>query len=167
MLLTSSDPLDFCQEVRMRRNGIPHSFSLVALVGAAAFLCAAPSGADPDRSPRPGGVYLLKPGIFVAKRASCTKPPRGAIRFYDGKGINPFPPRGCVARVISKKRSGYGSLYVVRQSCTMGGTSFVERQVLDIPDALNFTVRSEGNAAYRYCPIHELPERLRPFSQGK
>lgn len=137
---------------------------------AAAFIpAAAPAGADVDRSPKPGGVYLLKPGIFVAKGTPCGSPPNAAIKRYDGKGISTAHTHGCVARVLSKRAYGYGHRYTVSQSCIDSGTGpgkrFTERQTIDIPDALTFTIRSQGSTAYRYCPIAELPPELRKAAQ--
>ncbi|MET3722716.1 hypothetical protein [Sphingomonas trueperi] len=140
------------------------SIALLAL----ASLIAKPAAADADRTPPPGGVNKLKPGIFVAEGARCSRPPNAAIRRYDGKGISSVHRRACIARILSKRRSGYGSLYKVSQSCIDTGAGpgkrVVEQQTIDIPDALHFTIRSQGNTAYRYCPIRELPPGLRATS---
>jgi hypothetical protein len=148
----------------MSPTSVRHVLASISLLALAA-LVPASSAADPDRSPKPGGVYKLKPGIFVAQGVSCSNPPNAAIKRYDGKGISTAHTRACVARILSKRRSGYGSLYTVSQSCIDAGAGpgkrFVERQTIDIPDALNFTIRSQGNTAYRYCPIRELPAGLR------
>ncbi|MET3711898.1 hypothetical protein ABIC65_002607 [Sphingomonas trueperi] len=148
----------------MYQTSVRHVLASFALLTGAA-LVATPTSADPDRTPPPGGVYKLKPGIFVAQGVSCGNPPNVAIRRYDGKGISSAHSRACIARILSKRRSGYGSLYRVSQSCIDAGAGpakrVVERQTIDIPDALNFTIRSQGNTTYRYCPIRELPARLR------
>ncbi len=151
----------------MSTSSVRHALASIAALTAAA-LVATPSAADPDRTPPPGGVYKLKPGIFVARGVRCGNPPNAAIRRYDDKGISTAHGRACIARVLSKRPSGYGSLYKVSQTCIHVGANpgkrFVERQTIDIPDALNFTIRSEGNTSYRYCPIRELPPRLRATS---
>lgn len=148
----------------MPQTSVRQISPFIALLALAA-LVATPAAAEPDRSPPPGGVYKLKPGIFVSQGARCSNPPNVAIRRYDGKGINSAHSRACIARILSKRRNGYGSLYKVSQSCIDAGTGpgkrFVERQTIDIPDALHFTMRSQGNTAYRYCPIRELPPGLR------
>jgi hypothetical protein len=54
----------------------------------------APAWASVDTSPKPGGVYKLKPGIFVAKDVDCGSPPNVALRQYDGKGISTAHTRG-------------------------------------------------------------------------
>jgi hypothetical protein len=136
----------------------------LAALGLAALL-AAPAGADVDRSPKPGGVYKLKPGIFVAKDTPCESPPNASIKRYDGKGISTAHTRACVARVLSKRKSGYGSVYRVSQSCIDAGSGpgkrFTERQTVDVPDALTFTIKSQGDTTYRYCPVYQLPAGLR------
>jgi ABC-type proline/glycine betaine transport system permease subunit len=148
----------------MPQTSVRQLLPSIALLALAA-LIATPAAADADRSPPPGGVYKVKPGIFVAEGARCSRPPNAAIRRYDGKGISSMHSRACIARILSKRRSGYGSLYKVSQSCIDAGTGlgkrFVERQTIDIPDALHFTMRSQGNTSYRYCPIRELPPGLR------
>jgi hypothetical protein len=152
------------QEAAMAQTSVRHVLTFIPLLAVAA-LVATPTAAEADRSPKPGGVYKLKPGIFVPQGVSCRNPPNAAIKRYDGKGISTAHTRACVARVLSKRRSGYGSLYKVSQSCVDAGAGpgkrIVERQTIDIPDALNFTIRSQGNTAYRYCPIQELPAGLR------
>ncbi|GAA0749304.1 hypothetical protein [Sphingomonas sp. ABOLD] len=148
----------------MSQTNVRHVLASFALLTVAA-LVATPTAADPDHSPPPGGVYTLKPGIFVAQGVSCGNPPKAAIRRYDGKGISSAHSRACIARILSKRRSGYGSLYTVSQSCIDAGAGpakrVVAQQTIDIPDALHFTIRSEGRTAYRYCPIRELPAGLR------
>jgi len=133
----------------------------VALLGTSL----SPANADPDRSPPPGGVYKLKPGIFVAKGTSCASPPNAAIRRYDGKGISTAHTRACSARILSRRKSGYGMLYTVSQTCIDAGAGpgkrFTERQLVDVPDALTFTIRSKDSTTYRYCPIRQLPADLR------
>ena len=120
-------------------------------------LAASASMAEVDRSPKPGGVYKLKPGVFVEQGPSCKNPPNAAMKLYDGRGISTAHTRACVARVISKPRSGYGHVFKVSQSCVDTGTGpgkrFVERQTIDIPDALNFLITSQGNAKYRWCAV--------------
>lgn len=128
-------------------------------------LVASPAAAEVDRSPRPGGVYKLKPGIFVANGARCQDPANAELRSYDGKGISTAHTRACVARVLSKRPSGYGFRYRVVQSCIDAGSGpgkrFTERQTVDVPDALTFSIKSQGGTTYRYCPLDQLPPELK------
>lgn len=122
---------------------------------------AAPAWASVDTSPKPGGVYKLKPGIFVAKDVDCGSPPNAAIRLYDGKGISTAHTRACKASVRSKR----GSTYTVDQSCIDAGSGpaprFVQRQQVVVQDALTFTqVIGKGRTSYRYCPVYQLPKGL-------
>jgi hypothetical protein len=133
-------------------------FGLTALIASSAM-------AEVDRSPRPGGVYRLKPGLFVASGARCQDPANAALRRYDGKGISTAHTRACLARVLSKRRSGYGFRYSVTQSCIDAGSGpgkrFTERQTIDVPDALTFSMPAKGGTTYRYCPLDQLPPELR------
>jgi hypothetical protein len=129
--------------------------SLTVLVMAAA------AGASVDKSPRPGGVYRLKPGIYVQKGSDCGSPPNAAIRRYDGQGIATAHTRACRARVLSR----HGITYQVVQSCIDAGAGpgprMTERQTIDVPDALTFSIRKAGRGtSYRYCPSSMLPRDL-------
>ncbi|WP_380784764.1 hypothetical protein [Sphingomonas sp. R86521] len=122
----------------------------LAMAGAAA--------ASVDTSPKPGGVYKLKPGIYVQKGVSCGTAPNSAIRQYDGRGISDAHSRSCRARILSRR----GEAYEVSQSCIDAGAGpaprVVQRQVVTVPDALTFTMRTgRGASAYRYCPAYMLP----------
>lgn len=44
--------------------------------------------ASVDRSSKPGGIYRLKPGIYVQKGVGCGTAPNAAVRSYDGRGIS-------------------------------------------------------------------------------
>nr|KIS31298.1 hypothetical protein TQ38_17495 [Novosphingobium sp. P6W] len=123
---------------------------------------AVPVSASVDTSPRPGGVFKLKPGIYVQKGTDCGSPPNAAIRRYDGKGISTPNTHACVARVLSRK----GQSYSVRQSCIDTGVGkgprITEKQVVDVSDALTFKLRTRGaGTSYRYCPAYMLPKDLR------
>jgi len=127
-----------------------------------ALLAATGTWASVDPSPRPGGVYRLKPGIYVMKGASCRDPANAEIRQYDGRGLSTAHTRACRARVLSRK----GNRYTVSQSCIDAGAGpaprFVERQTVTVADALTFTLATRGPAtSYRYCPIDQLPAGLR------
>lgn len=140
----------------------PHNSLRAAIAIAAAGMIAASASASVDTSRKPGGVYLLKPGIFVAKGSSCREPANAAIRQYDGKGISTAHSRSCVARILSRR----GSTYEVSQSCIGAGAGpaprEVERQTIAIQDALTFSVgRGRAATTYRYCPIDQLPADLR------
>ncbi|MBC3941873.1 hypothetical protein [Sphingomonas albertensis] len=129
---------------------------------AAACMIVAVATASVDTSRKPGGVYLLKPGIFVAKGSSCREPANAAIRQYDGRGISTAHTRSCVARILSRR----GSTFDVSQSCIDAGAGraprVVERQTVSVQDALTFsTGRARGATTYRYCPIDQLPVELR------
>lgn len=131
------------------------------LVGVA--IAVAPAAvASVDPSPRPGGVYRLKPGIYVQKETACASAPNSAIRHYDGRGISTPHTRACRARVLSR----HGNRYEVSQSCIDAGAGpaprFVERQTVSIRDALTFSIKTRGPAAeYRYCPAYMLPAGIR------
>ena len=117
--------------------------------------------ASVDTSPKPGGVYRLKPGIYVEKGTDCAAPANAAIRQYDGKGISTAHTHACKAVVKSRK----GKRYTVDQSCIDAGTGpgkrFKERQVVISDDALTFQQTISGNTAtYGYCPIDQLPAEL-------
>jgi hypothetical protein len=129
---------------------------------AAACMIAAVATASVDTSRKPGGVYLLKPGIFVAKGSSCREPANAAIRQYDGKGISTAHTRSCVARILSRRVGTFD----VSQSCIDAGAGraprVVERQTVSVQNALTFsTGRGRGATTYRYCPIDQLPVELR------
>jgi hypothetical protein len=117
------------------------------------------ASASVDRSQPPGGVYRLKPGIYVAKGTACGDAPNAAIRKYDGVGISDAHTHACRAKILSRR----GSSYVVNQSCVDAGVGtaprVVERQTVDIRDALTFSVATKGpKTTYRYCPIYMLPK---------
>lgn len=135
------------------------SVALAATAGTAAL-------ASVDTSPKPGGVYRLKPGIYVARGSSCAAPANAAIRRYDGRGISDAHSRACRARILSRK----GSSFTVSQSCIDAGTGpaprVTERQTVTVQDALTFTVKTRGpGTTYSYCPIYQLPADLRKMAQ--
>lgn len=127
---------------------------IFASLALAALAVGTPASASVDSSPKPGGVYRLKPGTFVRKGVSCAHAPNSAIRQYDGRGISDAYSRGCRARILSRK----GDRYTVMQSCIGAGVGAAprvsERQTVTVPDALTFTLKARGPAAtYRYCPV--------------
>jgi hypothetical protein len=114
--------------------------------------------ASVDTSPKPGGVFKLKPGIFVAEGTRCEDAPNAALRRYDGRGIATAHTRACKARILSRK----GSRFSVVQTCIDAGAGpgrrFSERQQIQVRDALSFTQTIQGaGATYRYCPAYQLP----------
>jgi len=128
--------------------------------------CCASSWASVDTSPRPGGVYRLKPGIYVESSTDCGSPPNAAIRRYDGKGISTAHTRACRAKVLSKK----GKAYTVRQSCIDAGSGparrFDQTQKISVADALTFSQTIRGyTTTYRYCPVPQLPSDLRAYAR--
>jgi hypothetical protein len=141
----------------MKRSNVGHLIALATLLalGSAA-------SASVDRSPPPGGVYRLKPGIYVEKGTACGDAPNAAIRKYDGLGISDAHSHACKARVISRR----GGKIVVDQSCIDAGFGpaprVTERQTVSVHDALTFTVSTKGpGATYRYCPAYMLPKGVR------
>jgi hypothetical protein len=138
----------------------------VTLALASAGLVASAAVASADTSRKPGGVYFLKPGIYVEKGASCREPANVSIRQYDGKGISTAHTRSCITRILSRR----GNTYDVSQSCIDAGAGpaprVVEKQTVAVQDALTFLLGHGRNATtYRYCPIGELPVDLRRQAQ--
>jgi hypothetical protein len=132
---------------------------LTMIAGVAAATAAA---ASVDTSPKPGGVYRLKPGIYVRKDVACKTAPNAAVRQYDGRGISSAHTRACRARILSRT----GDRFEVSQSCIDAGAGpaprFTERQTIRIADALTFTQTMRGKGStYRYCPAYMLPAGLR------
>ncbi|WP_288381518.1 hypothetical protein [uncultured Massilia sp.] len=128
--------------------------------------CCLPAWASVDTSPKPGGVYKLKPGIYVASDMDCGSPPNAAIRRYDGKGISTAHTRACRATVQSRK----GKVYTVRQSCIDAGSGpaprFTQTQKISVPDALTFSQTIRGHTTtYRYCPVYQLPKELQAYAR--
>ncbi len=121
-----------------------------------------PASAEVDRSPPPGGVYRLKPGIYVAKSATCESPANADIREYDGKGISTAHSRTCRVKILSHR----GSKFTVVQSCLDAGAGpakrFSERQVIRWDNAIQFGQTIAGyTRTYNYCPVYQLPKDLR------
>jgi hypothetical protein len=134
----------------------------------AGLLAANHAAASVDTSAPPGGVYRLKPGIYVARGSACESPANAAVRQYDGKGIGTAHTRACKAAVRSRK----GSTYTVDQSCIDAGAGpaprVVQRQQVTVHDALTFTQTIKGNATrYAYCAPYQLPADLRKAAQGR
>lgn len=120
------------------------------------------AGASADRTPKPGGVYRLKPGIYVAEGSECRAPANAAIRRYDGKGISTAHTRACKAKVRQRR----GNRYTVAQSCIDAGAGNAPRRIqhqqVTVKDALTFTQNIAGNVTtYHYCPVRQLPRDLR------
>lgn len=118
--------------------------------------------ASVDTSSKPGGVFRLKPGIYVPKEVDCGSARLAGARRYDGQGIGRVNGDVCRARVLSRRRDRYE----VSQSCVQAGRDQVsrvaERQTVTVIDALTFTLRTRGGGAtYRYCPASMLPANLR------
>ena len=131
----------------------------------AIIVCSFTSGgvlASADNTPKPGGVFALKPGVFVAKGQDCADPANAGMRIYDGKGIHGSATHACVAKIIKKT----GKRYVVDQSCidtpAGDGPRTIARESILIQDALTF-VAGEGVKAtsFTYCPASQLPSWLK------
>lgn len=120
--------------------------------------------AESVRSAKAGGVYTLKPGIFVDGSIGCANPPNAAIKLYDGKGISTAHTRACRAKILSMRASGRSKIYKVSQSCIDAGSGpgkrFTEVQTVTVADAMTFTISSKGSTIYRYCPPSKLPAGL-------
>lgn len=128
----------------------------------AALVIGVPAIGSVDRSPKPGGVYRLKPGIYVQNGVSCASAPNAAIREYDGRGISDAHSRACRARILTRK----GNRYTVTQSCIDAGAGpaprVSQRQTVTVADALTFTLQTRGRGTtYRYCPASMLPSGLK------
>lgn len=113
-------------------------------------------------SPKSGGVYRLKHGIYVAEGSQCRAPANAAIRSYDGKGISTAHTRACKAKV-GKRR---GSVYTVAQSCIDAGAGIAPRRIqhqqVTVKNSSTFTQDIAGNVTtYHYCPVRQLPPELR------
>ncbi|HEX8031581.1 MAG TPA: hypothetical protein VF491_24100 [Vicinamibacterales bacterium] len=135
---------------------------LLPAAGAVLGLVATAAAASVDTSPPPGGVYRLKPGIYVQQGIDCSSPPNAALRQYDGRGISDPHTRSCRVRVLARKENRYS----VSQSCIDAGAGpaprISERQTVVVQDALTFSQRTRGAPiTYRYCPAYMLPPELR------
>ena len=133
-----------------------------AIIGLTVFASATVATASVDTSPKPGGVYRLKPGTYVQKDVPCGSAPKAAIRQYDGRGISSAHTRACRARILSRR----GNRFEVSQSCIGAGAGraprSAERQSVSVADALTFTLKTRGSGTtYRYCPAYMLPAGLR------
>jgi hypothetical protein len=133
-------------------------------------LACVPASASVDPSAPPGGVYRLKPGIYVSKGSDCTAPANAAILQYDGKGLRGAHSRACKVTVRSRKTDGEVRRYIVDQSCIDAGAGpaprSTERQQVAVRDALHFTQTIKGRAtSYAYCPVDQLPNDLRTLRQ--
>lgn len=138
--------------------------SLLAALAVALLSCTTTASASVDTSPKPGGKYPLKPGIYVAAGSDCADPANAAIRRYDGKGISTAHTRACTVSVKQRKRSRF----TVDQTCIDSGAGpgrrFKERQVITISDALTFRQKiGSGETTYRYCAPYQLPAGLRKY----
>jgi hypothetical protein len=134
--------------------------AIVLLAAACGF--SASASASVDASPKPGGIYRLKPGTYVVDSTACEAAGAADIRSYDGRGIAAERSRACKARVLARK----GNRYTVEQSCVDSGTGHgrrsFERQKITVSSALNFTQTIGGRSTnYRYCPVYMLPRGSR------
>lgn len=105
-----------------------------------------------DPSPKPVGVYRLKPGIYVPKGESCRDPANAVIRQYDGRGISGAHSSACRVKILSRR----GNRYVVDQSCIDAGVGPAPRST----ERQTITIRGPATT-YSYCPIDQLPAGLR------
>jgi hypothetical protein len=111
------------------------------------------SNAGDATAPRPGGVYPLAAGMYVAQGSDCASAANAALREYDGKGIGSAHTHACKVTL----RAHTGNTYIVDQSCIDAGAGPAprssERQTVRIVDAHTF-VQTIGKDAttYHYCP---------------
>ncbi|OON62376.1 hypothetical protein B0920_02600 [Massilia sp. KIM] len=133
-----------------------------AAVGACAALGAAgPAWSSVDTTPKPGGVYKLKPGVYVAEGKDCAAPDAADLRYYDGKGLATTDAASCKVKVLKRAKAGYGMRYTVEQRCD-DGEGKAQRQTVTVDHALRFTQRAGGTTtSFRYCPVDQLPASLR------
>src|SRR3546814_13340506 len=91
---------DLGSTIKRRRYLLSHIrfLSGLALVALAVGM---PASASVDSSPKPGGVYRLKPGLYVQKDVSCAHAPNAAIRRYDARAICHAHLLGCRARGLT------------------------------------------------------------------
>lgn len=145
---------------------------LIALLAAAGIGQAA--HASVDTTPPPGGVYRLKPGLYVADGTDCASPPNAALLRYDGKGLGGAHDRACKAAVVKQTRTRTAgrpsTTYRVRQTCIDAGEGpaprSTESQTVTVRDALTFDLRTAGPATtFRYCPVDQLPPELRKYGR--
>ena len=120
------------------------------------------AGAEVDTTPGPGGVFHLKPGVYVAKGQPCGDPANAAIRVYDGKGIRGSATHDCVARIVRQ----VGNRFTVDESCkdapTGAGKRMTERQIVTVSNAIEFAIDKRGDVTtFRYCPVYQLPGSLK------
>lgn len=153
------DPAFTMKECTMTPFAIRSTLLAFATLAA---LSAGACQASVDTSPRPGGVYKLKPGIFVAEGSDCAAPANAAIRQYDGKGIATAHTRACRAVIKSRR----GASFKVEQSCIDAGSGpaprKTQRQTIAVRDALSFTQTiGAASTSFRYCPVDALPADLR------
>ena len=114
-----------------------------------------------DTTPKPGGVYRLKPGIYAPTRLPCGSAPIPTLRIYDGAAIHDASTRSCRTTVRARVRDSYS----VVQSCFVNGRvprrATMERQTIVLADALSFSVGVDGRrTSYRYCPTYMLPSNI-------
>jgi hypothetical protein len=107
-------------------------------------------GAD---APKPGAVYPLVPGMYVAEGSDCASAANAALRQYNGKGIASAHTHACKVTI----RSRVGKAYIVDQSrIDVGdgaGPRFSERQTIQVRDVRTF-VQTVGTdvTTYHICP---------------
>ena len=146
----------------MKHASMNKRWLTTAALLAAALCNVAPAMASVDTTPKPGGVYKLKPGIYVAEDAQCEDASNATIRQYDGRGISTAHTRACTVRVRGQVRNRY----TVEQSCIDAGAGHgrrqVQRQQVTVRSNLEFTQTiGRDSTAYRYCPTNMLPRGLR------
>lgn len=142
---------------------------LAALAACAALGAAAPAWSSVDTSPKPGGVYKLKPGVYVAEDKDCAAPEPADLRYYDGKGLAATDAASCKVKVLKRAKAGYGMRYTVEQRCDDGKSKGkAQRQTVTVDHALRFTqVAGGATTSFRYCPVDQLPASLREAAAGK
>ena len=156
-----NDPADNKEHMKLKQEWIARAVLLLAALG-----CGATASASVDTSAKPGGVYRLKPGTYVARDSECAAPVDAAIRQYDGRGINSLQTHACKARVVARK----AGRVTVDQSCIDTGSGpgrrKVQRQSVVVHDALTFTQTVKGRSTtYRYCAPYQMQRAVRQSPQ--
>jgi hypothetical protein len=114
--------------------------------------------ASADTSAGPGGIYKLKPGIYVGSDQTCEAPKTTLVRKYSGRGIDSIHSQACIATLITRK----GSRYTVTQKCAKSDEGpnhrSAQRQQIIVRDALTFTQKIDGKSTrFQYCAPYQLP----------
>ena len=122
--------------------------------------------ASVDNSPKPGGVYKLKQGIYVGGSENCEAPSNKELRKYTGSGLDSIHSRACKVVVIARKANRYNIEQRCTESVGQSRRQGVERQVVIVRDALTFSQTLNGvSTTYNYCAPYQLPNSAKTAFQ--